>query len=180
MSLPAVLLENALTGVVSYINTLNWVTRAADQRAGCPVLTDAGLQVFRGLAGTGVIGTLENGPGPVIGLRADMDALPITEKASRSGNRAGWRDARLWSRWPHRDIAGRSLSAGRHAQFQRYGTFPVSAGRRESWWCAQNGGGRSVSALPDGCRVRDAQLAGIAGGIAGGKSGRDDGIAGFV
>ncbi|MBE5250865.1 M20 aminoacylase family protein [Mixta mediterraneensis] len=40
----------------------------------------AGLRVFRGLAGTAVIGTLENGPGPVIGLRADMDALPITEK----------------------------------------------------------------------------------------------------
>ncbi|KAF6667573.1 amidohydrolase [Pantoea sp. EKM101V] len=49
-------------------------------------LARAGLQVFRGLAGTGVIGTLENGPGPVIGLRADMDALPITEKGE-----AAWR-----------------------------------------------------------------------------------------
>lgn len=51
-------------------------------------LARAGLQVFRGLAGTGVIGTLENGPGPVIGLRADMDALPITEKGD-----AEWRSA---------------------------------------------------------------------------------------
>lgn len=40
----------------------------------------AGLQVFRGLAGTGVVGILRNGPGQAIGLRADMDALPMTEK----------------------------------------------------------------------------------------------------
>lgn len=43
------------------------------------LLTSFGLQVHSGLAGTGVVATLENGPGPVIGLRADMDALPITE-----------------------------------------------------------------------------------------------------
>lgn len=43
------------------------------------LLTSFGLQVHTGLAGTGVVATLENGPGPVLGLRADMDALPITE-----------------------------------------------------------------------------------------------------
>ena len=43
------------------------------------LLASFGLQVHRGLAGTGVVATLENGSGPVIGLRADMDALPITE-----------------------------------------------------------------------------------------------------
>lgn len=54
-------------------------------------LRSFGLQVHVGLAETGVVGTLENGPGPVIGLRADMDALPITElgnpphKSTRSG-----------------------------------------------------------------------------------------------
>lgn len=51
-------------------------------------LARAGLQVFRGLAGTGVVGTLENGAGPVIGLRADMDALPINEKGD-----AVWRSS---------------------------------------------------------------------------------------
>ena len=44
-------------------------------------LTRAGIEVHRGLAETGVVGTLKNGGGPVIGLRADMDALPIEEQS---------------------------------------------------------------------------------------------------
>ncbi|MTJ79774.1 MAG: amidohydrolase [Telmatospirillum sp.] len=42
-------------------------------------LTISGFSVHRGLAGTGVVGTLVTGPGPAIGLRADMDALDIGE-----------------------------------------------------------------------------------------------------
>jgi amidohydrolase len=39
-----------------------------------------GLEVRTGIAGTGVLGVLRGGkPGPVIGFRGDMDALPITE-----------------------------------------------------------------------------------------------------
>ncbi|MBS0560554.1 MAG: amidohydrolase [Proteobacteria bacterium] len=39
-----------------------------------------GIEVTRGLAGTGVVGTLRNGDsGRAIGLRADMDALEMTE-----------------------------------------------------------------------------------------------------
>ena len=38
-----------------------------------------GIETHTGLATTGVVGTLTNGPGPSIGLRADMDALPIRE-----------------------------------------------------------------------------------------------------
>jgi amidohydrolase len=43
------------------------------------LLASFGCEVSCGLAGTGVIGTLRRGAGPVIGLRADMDALPILE-----------------------------------------------------------------------------------------------------
>ena len=42
-------------------------------------LAEFGIEVHRGLAGTGVVGTLGNGDGPSVGLRADMDALPMTE-----------------------------------------------------------------------------------------------------
>jgi hippurate hydrolase len=38
-----------------------------------------GFEVARGLAKTGVVGTLRQGPGKSIGIRADMDALPIHE-----------------------------------------------------------------------------------------------------
>ncbi len=43
-------------------------------------LTDYGLEVQTGIAGTGVVGMLRGDPdGPVVALRADMDALPVTE-----------------------------------------------------------------------------------------------------
>jgi hippurate hydrolase len=43
-------------------------------------LASWGIAVTRGLAGTGVVGTLRNGSGGrAIGLRADMDALEMTE-----------------------------------------------------------------------------------------------------
>jgi len=44
-------------------------------------LQSLGIEVKTGIAVTGVVGILRGEkPGPVIALRADMDALPVTEK----------------------------------------------------------------------------------------------------
>jgi len=39
-----------------------------------------GFEVTRGIAKTGLVGILRNGDGPVVMIRADMDALPVQEK----------------------------------------------------------------------------------------------------
>ncbi len=46
-------------------------------------LKSLGIEVRTGIAKTGVVGILKGGkPGPVVALRADMDALPVTERVN--------------------------------------------------------------------------------------------------
>lgn len=47
-------------------------------------LKAAGAQVTEGVGGTGVVAVLENGPGPTVLIRADMDGLPVEEKSGLS------------------------------------------------------------------------------------------------
>ena len=57
---------------------LSFAEHATAQRV-ADSLRAAGFEVSTGLAGTGVIGVLRNGPGPRLLIRGDMDALPVTE-----------------------------------------------------------------------------------------------------
>ena len=43
-----------------------------------------GFAVHEGIGGTGVAGVLENGEGPIVMFRADMDALAVREKTDLS------------------------------------------------------------------------------------------------
>ncbi len=41
----------------------------------------AGFEVTEGIGGTGIVAIMENGPGPLVMMRADMDGLPVQEKS---------------------------------------------------------------------------------------------------
>ena len=43
---------------------------------------DLGFDVTTGVGGTGVVAILKNGPGPIVMLRTELDALPVLEKTN--------------------------------------------------------------------------------------------------
>jgi hippurate hydrolase len=53
---------------------VNTAKRLADE------MRKAGYEVTEKFGGTGIVAVLKNGPGPVVLIRTDMDALPIVEQ----------------------------------------------------------------------------------------------------
>ena len=95
-------------------------------------LKATGAKVTAGVGGHGVVGVVENKPGPTLLLRTDLDALPVNEQTQlayasqvkvrdrqRRGNR---RDARLRARHPHHQPDRRGpLSARAQGPLERDG-----------------------------------------------------------
>ncbi len=70
-------LESVYKDIHSHPELSMQETRTADLAA--TRLRSGGYQVTTGVGRTGVVGLLRNGDGPVVMLRADMDALPVKE-----------------------------------------------------------------------------------------------------
>ncbi|MFC0141689.1 M20 aminoacylase family protein [Erwinia mallotivora] len=117
MTIPASLIEEAIGWRRAFHATpeLGYQEHLTSRRV-AELLQTFGLQVHTGLAGTGVVGTLENGPGDAIGFRADMDALPLSELGD-----APWRSTRagVMHACGHDGHTAMLLAAARHLSTTR-------------------------------------------------------------
>lgn len=78
--------ERVLPGIVEIRHTIHANPELSNRETETAALVAAhlrelGLEVGEGVARTGVVAVLRGGlPGPVVAVRADMDALPVTER----------------------------------------------------------------------------------------------------
>jgi len=111
-------------------------------------LEDWGYAVTRGLGGTGVVGTLVRGQGPRrLGLRADMDALPIQEQPAEASGRP-WASERpgLMHACGHDGHTAMLLAAAR--QLAEDGAFDGTL--HLIFQPAEEGGGGALRMMADG------------------------------
>jgi hippurate hydrolase len=114
-------------------------------------LAGSGFEVHEGVGGNGVVGVLRHGDGPVVLLRADMDALPVREATglpygsvvtaeddhgvSVPVMHACGHDVHVVA------LAGRGHAHGRGpGSVARHPGLSVSARRGDRRWCSRHGG----------------------------------------
>ena len=126
-------------------------------------LAALGIEHHAGIGRTGVVAVVpgrSTASGRAIGLRADMDALPMQEendvRAQVPLRRA---DARLRPRRPHDDAARRCALSPRDPKLRRHRVPDLPAGRGGLRRREGDDRGRPLRALPGRAGVRAAQLA---------------------
>lgn len=91
-------------------------------------LRTAGFEVTEGVGGTGVVAILKNGKGPMVMLRADMDALPVLEKSGLpNASTVVAKDAE-GKQWPVAHACGHDIH-----MTSLVGTARQMAARRSQW-----------------------------------------------
>ena len=86
---PSTDIDDLLSGLVAFRRDLHAHPELAFEerrtsRLVAAALRELGIEVHEGIAGTGVVGVLRSGTSErMVGLRADMDALPIVEQGER-------------------------------------------------------------------------------------------------
>ena len=92
-------------------------------------LRQAGFEVTEGVGGTGLVALLENGDGPLVMMRADMDGLPVEEKTGLPYA------SKVQQRDPVTGVVGPVMHACAHDAHMTslVGTARQMAQRRDAW-----------------------------------------------
>ncbi|MFZ7088326.1 amidohydrolase [Curtobacterium sp. RRHDQ10] len=72
-------------------------------------LAELGVPATTGIGGTGVVGLLENGDGPVVWLRADIDGLPVREQTGLPYASTATGEDAAGATWPTMHACGHDM-----------------------------------------------------------------------